>query len=156
MVTATASNDDLFIPCSFYSRLEQHYPPELFHAVEVIQCFQCQSTPDGQHSSDRQHSSDVPHSSDRPHSSDVPGLTQEAQAMETDPCSGSSESGEVNEAAVSNATVSLDSSGPIRVESEGAKGGTVAALVGMLFDTSKWSPVVRCVDIPDGYMLWYS
>jgi len=67
--------------------------------------------------------------------------------METDPCSGSSESGEVNETAVSNATVSLDSSGPIRVESEGAKGGTVAALVGMLFDTSKWSPVVRCVDI---------
>ena len=122
--------DDSHTPCSFYSRLEQHYPPELLHEVDAItHHLQCQSIS---------------------HSSDIQDTNQEAEAMETGGSSGSSEVNvaAVPNAAVSNAAVSLDSSRPIRVESEEARGGTVAALVGMLFDTSKRSPVVRGVDIP--------
>ena len=48
---------------------------------------------------------------------------------------------------ISNTATSLDNSGPIRIQSESTKGGTVAALVGVLFSTSGGRRMVRWSDI---------
>ena len=118
----------MHIPHSFYSRLEQHYPPELFHEMaESISDLKCQSATDTLCSPDIQGT----------------GLPFEDMAIESTKDGPSSS----NDVVVGISNTSLDDSGPIRIQSESAKGGTVAALVRVLFGTSGGSRMVRQRDI---------
>ena len=110
---------------SFYSRLEQHYPPELFHEM-------AESIGDLKFTPNTQCSSDVQDTN-----REIEDIVNES--YQQDPCSCNS----TDVVGISNTAVSLENSGPIRIQSESAKGGTVAALVRALFGTSGGSRMVR-------------
>ena len=104
--------------------MEQHYPLELFHeTAESIRDFETQCSSDAQDTG-------------RPFEDMAIESTKDGPSSSNDVVVG-----------ISNTAVSLDDSGPIRIQSESAKGGTVAALVRVLFGTSGRSRMVRWRDI---------
>ena len=78
-----------------------------------------------------------------PCSSDVQGTGAEITRLATESSKDDHSSSNDVVVDISNTAVLLDSGGPIRIQSESAKGGTVAALVRVLFGTSGRSRMVR-------------
>ena len=80
---------------------------------------------------------------DTPCSSHVQGTGAEIASLANESSKDDHSSSNDVVVGISNTAVSLDNGGPIRIQSESAKGGTVAALVRALFGTSGGSRMVR-------------
>ena len=74
---------------------------------------------------------------------DIQGTDAEIASLATESSKDDHSSSNDVVVGISNTAVSLDNGGPIRIQSESAKGGTVAALVRALFGTSGGSRMVR-------------
>lgn len=80
-------------------------------------------------------------------SSDIQGTDTEIRSVASESSRDDPSSSNDVVVGISNTAIPLDNSGPIRIQSESTKGGTVAALVGVLFSTSGGRRMVRWSDI---------